>query len=251
MKNPTFVKAAALIFGLLSFYNSSIARADLRFIARIYEAEDKKKLLYEYKSEIDKNIDHPTVTNTYTTPTGEVVAIETTEFSDIKMEKLKRYSMDQKQLKTNGVLEVKGETVQFNFDREGKKKDDTEKVNPNDVIVGPAVVPHLRANWDKLKKGETVKRRFAVLDRLETVGFEFSKERDAEVDGEKAVVIKMKPTSFIIAAIVDPLHFYMRADGSELLRIDGRVQVKKNVNGKWKDLDAVTFIDHSVAGNSK
>ncbi|MES2855989.1 MAG: hypothetical protein V4692_09000 [Bdellovibrionota bacterium] len=243
MKNLFLPAIAACLFLAQS------AQAEVRFVAKIYESEDKKNLLYEYKSELDKSSGHPVVTNTYTTPAGEVVAIETAEFSDDKMNNIKRYAMDQKQLKTKGELVVEGDKGKFDFDRDGKKKNDVEKVG-DDLIVGPSVVSHLQSNWDKILKGETIKRRFAVLDRIETVGFQFSKERDAEVDGQKAVVVKMKPTSFVIAAIVDPLMFYMKADGSDLLRIDGRVQVKKNVGGKWKDLDAVTFIDHK-AGNSK
>ncbi len=103
-----------------------------------------------------------------------------------------------------------------------------------------------------------MKRRLAVVDRLETVGFEFFKEKDTELDGKKAVVVKMKPSSFIIAAIVKPLHFYFTTDGATLLQIDGRTTVKKNVNGAYKDLDAITVYTKGVStavptsgGNSK
>ena len=70
--------------------------------------------------------------------------------------------------------------------------------------------------------------------------------RKVDLEGKKSIVVKMKPSSFIIAAIVKPLHFYMSTDGATLYQIDGRTTVKKNVNGSFKDLDAVTVYTKGV-----
>jgi hypothetical protein len=48
----------------------------------------------------------------------------------------------------------------------------------------------------------------------------------------------MKPTSFIIAGIVDPLIFSIERDTVKLLELKGRTLPKKKVGNKWKDLDA-------------
>jgi hypothetical protein len=50
----------------------------------------------------------------------------------------------------------------------------------------------------------------------------------------------MKPTSFVIAAIVDPLFLTFRKDGMKILQIKGRTMPKRAVDGKFKDLDVDT-----------
>ena len=92
--------------------------------------------------------------------------------------------------------------------------------------------------------GETISIRLPVLDRLETVGFKFFKEKDATLDGVKMTVIKMKASSFVIAALVDPVLFYfhpteIRPEGHKCVQVVGRTVPKRKDGNKWKDLDAV------------
>ena len=153
--------------------------------------------------------------------------------------------MENFQINTSGRVEVGGGKAKFTFKKDGKEKSDTEDAG-SDFITTSAIPLDLEANWSKIMKGEKLKRRLAVVGRMETVGFEFSKEKEVDLEGKKSIVVKMKPSSFIIAAIVKPLHFYMSTDGATLYQIDGRTTVKKNVNGSFKDLDAVTVYTKGV-----
>lgn len=237
----------ALVLGLTSGWVSSTAQAapEEKLTAKIFDKDsNKQKLLFNYKHDSETKGDLRTVTNTFTDPEGKVAAVETAEF--VKSggeEKVRLYKMSQKQLGAEGSVEVKDGTANFSYTKDGKTKTSSEKVG-DDFIVGPSLVAHLQKNWDKIAKGETIKTRFAVLDRTETVGFQFSKEKEADINGQKAFVIKMKPSSFLIAALVDPLHFYMTPDGKRLLELHGRTQVKRGEPGKWKDLDAVTVYEY-------
>jgi hypothetical protein len=87
-------------------------------------------------------------------------------------------------------------------------------------------------------KGDSVKARMAIPGRLETVGFKFTREDDEKFRGEEVVVIKMKPTSFIISALVDPMYFRFKKDGSRILEFVGRLLPKQKIKGEWRDLDA-------------
>ena len=51
-------------------------------------------------------------------------------------------------------------------------------------------------------------------------------------DGRPAVTIKMKPSSFIIAAIVDPLNFTFLKDTRQIAELVGRTTPKQL--GGWK-----------------
>ncbi len=147
------------------------------------------------------------------------------------------YDLDHKQIGEKGSLIVRGDKVFFTYVRDGKTETATEDAVEN-LIVGPTTVPYLHAHWAELMKGDTVSVRYAALDRKETVGFKFFKTEEKIEAGDEVVVIKMKPTSFIIAAIVDPLYFTFRKKDSVLLTLVGRTLPKTKVGDKWKDVDA-------------
>lgn len=242
------MSALAVVLGLV--VGAQSAQAELRFNAKIFEeGSDKKNLLFTYKSELEKKGDTSVITNTYSEPGGAVVAIETTEYG--KDGAIKSYKMSQKQLGAEGAVTVADGKAKFTYSRDGKDKSDEEGVG-GDFIAGPRIPDDIKANWDKLMKGEKISRRLAVLDRQETVGFEFAKFKDSEINGQKAVIIRMKPSSFVISQLVDPLMFYFSADGQKLLELRGRTQVKRKDGSKYKDLDGETVFDYaSSGGNSK
>ena len=58
------------------------------------------------------------------------------------------------------------------------------------------------------------------------------------------VIIKMEPTSLIIARLVDPVFFTLeKNDQHRVLRYTGRVTPKTKVGNKWDDLDATVVFD--------
>lgn len=246
------IRTTLIALGLASVFTAataavpSVAQAtEIRYTAKVYDAENRTNLLYNYKSEGEMVGNKYHVTNTFTAPDGQVALVEHIHFNTDKTASY--YDVEQKQIGAFGKVEVGASEAKFTYKKDGKEKSDSEKIGA-DFIVTSAIPLDLEANWDKILKGEKLKRRLAVVDRMETVGFEFFKEKEVDLDGKKAVVVKMKPSSFIIAAIVKPLHFYMSADGTTLLQIDGRTTVKKNVNGSFKDLDAITVYTKGVSG---
>jgi hypothetical protein len=230
--------AAACLFA----GSQSSAAPELLFNAKAYSDSSMKTQLYSYKCEIDKHADGSAdAVNTYSSIDGTIMGIETAHFD--KDSKVAGYEMQQKQIGAQGKLTVSGTTLNFSYKKDGKEKTSTE-TDVTNFVVGPSILLFLRNNWDRILKGDVVKSRLAVLDRQETVGFEFSKERDGTVDGKKVVVVKMKPSSFIIAAVVDPLHFSIELDTKRLLALQGRSQMKRDVGGAFKDLDAYTRYEY-------
>ena len=129
----------------------------------------------------------------------------------------------------------------FTWEGKGKTETETETLDPEKpLLVAPTTVPYLKQNWTQLMKGETLSARFAVLDRRETVGFKFFKV-SAEDSGQPfrpdRVVIRMKPTSLIISALVKPLHFVFDSQGVHLLELEGRLPPKRKKGDQWKDWD--------------
>lgn len=238
----------SILLVILAF--CATAGAELRYTAKVYDM-DKKNLLYNYRSESEASGDKVIVNNHFTYPDGKPATHEEITFE--KDEHVSMYKQEQSQLGATGSIEIGGGKAKFTWTKDGKTKTSTEDAG-SDFIVGSQIPLQIGENWASLMKGDTMKRRLAVLDRRESVGFNFSKEGEGESDGKKSVIIKMKPSSFIIAAVVSPLHFYMSEDGQTLYEIKGRTTVKKDLgNGKFGDLDAdiVYTKGPAAGGNSK
>jgi hypothetical protein len=173
----------------------------------------------------------------FRSPDGKELVTEKMEFDEAGAPL--RYTVNHVQSGTSGVVEVKDGRLMFTHrTADGKVKTNDEAI-PEVWATGPMFVPMVRKNWDRLMNGEAMRFRFAVWDRAETVGFQLFKERvEKKADGREVVVLKMKPTAFIIAAIVDPLNFEMRPDGSFLETMIGRTLPKRQDGSKLKDLDA-------------
>ena len=220
----------AALFMLLAIVPATGARAE-PFSCSVFEKDsNKSKLLFTGKrTEKDGNVQ-----TAFLSPDGKEAVTEEVFFKDGKLSK---YLLHQKQLGEEGALEVREGKIFFTYTKDGKTKTSDEDLTAN-LIIGPTTVDFIQANWDKLIAGDTVDSRFAALDRRETVGFKFFKEKDLDAGGKPAVQIKMKPSSFVIAAIVKPLLFTFDKGTKRLVELNGRALPKQNVDGKWKDLDA-------------
>lgn len=246
----------SLAFAAVTLLVSLGTRAgEMTFTAKTYDSKSNKQtLLFTQKNEVEDKGDLRVYTSTYLDASGATLAVEAAEFSKAGTkagagEVLRAYRISDKQQGIDSSLEVIDGEARFQHISEGKTKTGMEKIG-SDFVVGPSLVPLIKANWEGLMNGGKVKIRFAVIDRQETVGFELSKAGEGTIDGQKTVDIKMKPSSFLIAALVDPLHFHMSADGQKLVEYVGRVLVKRKEGSKWKDLDAVTVYQYPTSGGN-
>jgi hypothetical protein len=205
---------------------------------KVYDL-DMKNVLFTYDHKINGQGEDKTVNNLFLAPDGSTVATEKTV---VKGKSLVSYEVEQKQVGTVGKVEVQGDQVKFTYTKDGKTKSDSEKLKGN-LVVGPTLIPFIRDNWQALLSGKEIDVRFGVADRLETVGFTLKKVEDKDYNGQKAVVIRMKATSFIIAALVKPVHFTLSANSDRLLEMRGRTVPKRKDGDSWKDLDAVVVYE--------
>jgi hypothetical protein len=226
---------------------------ELRLTAKYYPLSAEKTGVaglaptYEYKSEAETIGSDYVLKNTYTYPeNGPVLAIETIHLEKDEFGKLKSYELDQRQLETKGKVEIKDGKAFFSYTAKDKTKTDDEKISQA-FLVGPMILPFLRSNREQILSGKAASARFAVVDRRESVGFEFTKENETMVAGETLHVIKMRPSSTLIAALVDPLRFYITTDWKHLREVHGRTLLKLKDGSDWKNFDALT-VYKEVAG---
>lgn len=245
MKRLGFATLSSTISLILTLPLIASAAMEPYFSAKIYDLKDHSKHMFNYTSEFEQNGDSLTFVSTVTDLEGQVLVIEKTVATD-DGRTVVSFEQDQKQLGTLGKLEVRDGKIHFSFTKDGKTKTDEEKVSGH-FIVTSTLVANVRNDWAKIMKGETVKVRLGVLDRLETIGFQFKKEADTLPSGGPGHLVKMKPSSVIISALVNPLRFGFDTEGHHLLELEGRTNVKVKVDGKWKDFDGYTVYSYPAA----
>ena len=226
-----------LVLGILA---GSSAQA-LSPLPRLIEAKilDRKtsELLFQYeRREVYSNGPQSEVVRTFRSPEGGLAVEERVQYLKDRSQK---FELKHQQIGADGFYEVRGDKVFFSYTENGKTRTAEERYT-DEFIGTDEVILRIRQNWDALLGGKELRFRLAVLPRRETIGFKVYRVDDTLRDGQKLVTLKMKPTSFLIAALVNPLYFYAEPFGEyRILEVDGRVTPMRKVGSKFKDLDAL------------
>ena len=202
----------------------------------VYEqGSQKTKKLYTYQNTSTEQGELTNITADFLNLEGQVVVSES---STLKGLDVVSYKIDHKQLKSQGQIEVRDGKIYFTkINSDGSKKTDDESLEKN-FVVSMSFTRFVKSKWQDIAKGKEIEIRYGVWDRLETVGFTLAKTGEETINNQKVIVVRMKPTSFVIAALVKPVFFKFSEDGSALIEMNGRVAPKKADGNEWKDLDA-------------
>lgn len=217
---------------ILGLSLDAFAARPSQFTADVYDLKGKE-VKFKFEHKLEANGDLMIAHNRYLSATGEELITERTE---VKNDKLISYQQTQKQTGGDGIIKIAGDKVIFTYKKEGAEKTDEEKLT-NNFVTSPTLMEYMMKNFASLKKGDVHKIRFGVIDRRETIGFELRKDSEITFNGAKAVVIRMKPSSFVIAALVDPLYFTFDEQGTRGLELRGRLPVKVKDGNSWADFD--------------
>ncbi len=236
-KYKLILSAGTIALTLVLFLGTSVTQAAVILKANFYELDSNLKTkAFHWTKELEKKSDsqHFEIAKSFDL-SDKLLVKQTTEF---KNDQFVQFEVEELQTKKKGLIKVKGEKVFFKYYENGKlDKEDDEKLKKN-FVVPSTLISYIKKNWETLANGDTVKIRFGVWSRAETVGFKLFKERTFKDNETEVIEIKMKPSSFIIAALVDPLFFRFNKAGTRLLTMKGRVAPKKKKGKKWKDWDA-------------
>jgi hypothetical protein len=205
------------------------------FKATLYPQGKREPVLYTHTQAEQRSGDAvTTVRRAYFDPTGKEVAVEEVTLDGGKV---KTFRLDHKQLNEQGSLEVKDGRLYFSYTAEGKTKRADEAMTA-DFVIAPLLIGYLHAGWKDLMAGQTLKARLAVLDRRETVGFQSTKTGEGTVNGKAVVHVQMKPSSFLIAALVKPIRLTLEKDSQRVVEYSGRAVPRQWTGSKYETLDA-------------
>ncbi len=217
--------------------------------ATLYDLKsNRQKTLFTLNVDLAALADGVQTQTEFRDPDGKIVV---TEKGLIKEAEVLSYEIDRKQTGEKGRFQVREGRIYFEYEGPGGKKKSADEKLSGFVLSTPNFNAFVEKNWGALAGGKPLDVRFAVWDRLETVGFTLQKVGEKDVAGGKWMELRMKPTSFIIAAIVDPIHLWYSHADKKLQVVKGRVAPKIQKDGKWKDLDAESVYTYDQKSVSK
>lgn len=212
---------------------------------------DAKKLLFRSRRTSERAGNTVKVTCEYTYPDGKLAARDRIVY---EAGRLVSSETEEFQTGEKGVAAIKADPkdpsrrkIFFEYrvgqGADAKTSTDTE-VLANDTLVDDMIPGFIASHWDTLSAGTPARFRYIALSRKETVGFKLVKESEQVWKGIPAVRIRMEPTSFIIARLVDPLYFVAEKQAPHrILEYIGRTTPMLADGAKWKDLDADTVFE--------
>ncbi len=164
-------------------------------------------------------------------PSGHVVLADSASHAEDYS--LNEYTLLRNQLGQTGTVRVEGDQISFRLVDESGARTATE-TQSDPVVVGPTLVGHIVEHLDALRAGEILHVRFAVLDRLETIGFDL--QAVAAEPGQTRV--RMTASSLMFSLFIDPVYFSFETATSKLTHLEGRVPSKVRDGDAWTDFDA-------------
>lgn len=212
---------------------------------------EPRKLLFTSQRTAMRSGTTVKVTCEYTYPDGSVAARDSIVYEGGQ---LVSFETDELQTHEKGSAVIRIDPrnpgkrkVFFEYSRgqgSAEKKSTSSESLESETLVDDMIPGFIAGHWDALAKGATAKFRYIVLSRTETVGFKLVKHSEMTWKGTPAVRLKMEPTSFIIAQLVDPVFFIVEKNGAHrILEYIGRTTPLIRDGNKWKDLDADTVFE--------
>jgi hypothetical protein len=186
---------------------------------------------FVYERRVARQGDGVLSTHVTRTPAGRIAIVEAASH-DVDYQ-LRQYTLHTDQQGRSGSIGVSGDQLSFEL-ADGVKQRSAHESITEPVVVGPTWVGFIQRRLPQLRAGQVIPVRLALLDRLETLGFEL--QAQAIAAGQTRV--DATPSSWLISLAVDPIEFTFDDASGKLLSFQGRVPPKLWQEGDWADLDA-------------
>jgi hypothetical protein len=187
--------------------------------------------IFVYERRVDAREGAIVSTHITREPSGAIAIVESAAHSGDYA--LADYTLHANQLGQRGAIHVGPEQVTFTLSTDEGTRTKSEPAN-GPVVVGPTLVGFVVRHLAALEAGAAIDVRFAVLDRLETIGFTLKATAGAE--GQTRVT--MAASNLLFALAIAPIVFTFERATGKLVRLEGRIPPKVRAGNAWADFDA-------------
>ena len=166
-------------------------------------------------------------------PSGELMVFEVAQVGPDYA--LQRFETINQQSDFSGSVAVSADGRQLHYSllEQGEASHADEEVDLP-VVTGPSMHGFILQHWDQIKAGSSLPVRFVVLQEKQTYGFDIRFEQEAQ--GQ--TVFTVTPSNFLIRMAIAPLKVTFDSSARTVVRYEGRVPPKQEIDGQLKDLDA-------------
>jgi len=207
---------------------------------------DTQTPLFLYERKVKSDGAKILVDARYTDPKGTLVVQEKMKYENGSFSSVEFY---QNQDHQSGKAWREGKKIKYEYtDTSGEKRTNEEDWKEN-TIVSDQVEDFLVYHWKEIQDDKEIKVRLIVVDRLETFGFTFKKEKTIQYDRKKAVVVKMFATSFIIGVLMgDPITFTFIDEGNRPWMVEhiGLALPKIKNDDEWTEFDSRSIYSETL-----
>lgn len=110
--------------------------------------------------------------------------------------------------------------------QEGTQRESLSDENVQDVVIDAGFNDYLTRNWDRLLSGETMRFRFANVDRLSLIKLQLKHVGTRVEKGFRIEAFEMNAANFFIRLLLTPISIQYYAEKRELFRYEGISNVK-------------------------
>ena len=225
--------AKALLLVLCVCSTLAYSKSVIEFTGTAYDI-DSEKMLYREQHRINVNEAGEYLSSEvrYSGLDGNIIAIKTLDFS--KSQTMPQLTFIDKRVDSNIKVDpLNGDaqnTVRIFSERGEARKLSQVKISSSaSSIIDAGFDLFVIKNWQPLLAGKTIGMDFLALTRAQYIGFELeavsSKGRS---DG--LLVLSLRPSSFFIRLLMDPIYLTYDINSRRLLRFEGLTNIE-NVEG--------------------
>lgn len=214
--------------------------------ATLYEiGSHRGRILYYFERTSTRSGSIVHVQRQFKAPDGSVAAMESGIYES---NRLVSYQMKEFQAKLSGSVQIEPDPdhpgQQIVFIGYGKglvhDKGKAQTLKP-DTLIDDDLYPFMLAHWDDLIRGEHVKFRLVSIEWQHIFNFQLVITGETVVDGKICELICMKPTSFLLEKVVDPIIFTVeKARPHIMISYIGQTTPRVKKDNSWQYLAAET-----------
>jgi len=215
----------------LCLFSVCALNAEELFEGDVYlQGTNKGILLFKQRNIREQKGDELVLRHIYTTPAGDLSALE--EVVYIKG-KLAAYKVEMPDSKCGCTLERRDDIIVFGFTRgEGGKK---ESAYSEDIVMGPTLRDFIVNNWNALMNGKAVYFKLPAMNLQRVAEFQLLADPGSTYARNGVVVLRMKIANYFLRILVDPVDLVMDINTKRMIEIHGKSLLTRRVNGRLEN----------------
>ncbi|MBC7741021.1 MAG: hypothetical protein H7061_02410 [Bdellovibrionaceae bacterium] len=174
------------------------------------------------------------------------VMVDQTAVIDASTAELISGSIDQRQTKEKGTVDVEGDKVKLTYRADGKALKKKELKKPERFLAPGNFDEWLTVHFEEFKKEKTISINFLVWERMEIYKFKLEYLGLTELGAQKAQQFKLSIDNALIATFIKPIYIWKTEDMKKILKFEGRVAVKQVKGRGLENLDGEVLYFHEV-----